>query len=108
MGHRIDTWAKPDETRRRCHLVPLQALSDEAKATTDNELMWSVPTARSDRSFNWGEAAISPDAVGEVITGGLHIPFFFEYELRARHPRGVAAQPDGPTFGTTITQISLG
>ena len=26
------------------------------------------------------------------MTGGLHIPFYFERELRARHPRGVLAR----------------
>ena len=30
--------------------------------------------------------------MGELITGGIHIPFYFEYELRARHPRGVMAR----------------
>ena len=50
------------------------------------------PTARSDRTFNWGESAIAPDAVGKMITGGLQIPFYLEYELRARHPRGVLAR----------------
>ena len=32
--------------------------------------------------------------MGELITGGIHIPFYFEYELRARHPRGVLARLD--------------
>ena len=56
--------------------------------------MWSIPTARSDRAFNWGQSAIAPDTVGEMITGGIHIPFYFEYELRARHPKGVLARLD--------------
>ena len=91
MGHRIDTWAR--QTKHADGVTWfLSKLAGETRTTPDNELLWSVPTARSDRSFSWGEAAISPDAVGEVITGGLHIPFFFEYELRARHPRGVAAR----------------
>ena len=34
----------------------------------------------------------APDAVGKMIAGGLHIPFYLEYELRARHPRGVMAR----------------
>ena len=49
-----------------------------------------MPTAKSDRAFNWGESAIAPDAVGKVVAGGLHVPFYLEYELRARHPKGVA------------------
>ena len=54
--------------------------------------MWSVPTARSDRAYNWGESAIAPDAVGQMTAQGLRIPFYFEHELRARHPRGVIAR----------------
>ncbi len=38
------------------------------------------------------EATIAPDAVGKLIASGLQIPFYLEYELRARHPRGVAAR----------------
>ncbi len=91
VGHRIDTWAR--QTKHADGVTWfLSKLADEARADPSSWLRWSVPTARSDRSFHWGEAAISPDAVGEIITGGLHIPFFFEYELRARHPRGVVAR----------------
>ena len=52
----------------------------------------SVPTARSDRTYNWGDSAIAPDAIGQMTAQGLRIPFYFEYELRARHPRGVLAR----------------
>ena len=91
MGHRIDTWAR--QTKHADGVTWfLSKLAGEAGTDTSSRFLWSLPTARSDRSFSWGEASISPDAVGEVITGGLHIPFFFEYELRARHPRGVAAR----------------
>ena len=55
-------------------------------------MAWSVPTARSDRTYNWGDSAIAPDAVGQMTAQGLRIPFYFEYELRARHPRGVIAR----------------
>ena len=50
------------------------------------------PPARSDRAYNWGDSAIAPDAVGHLFAGSLHVPFYFEYELRARHPRGVLAR----------------
>ena len=30
--------------------------------------------------------------MGHLLTGGLHVPFYFEHELRARHPRGVLAR----------------
>jgi len=26
------------------------------------------------------------------VTRGLHVPFYFEHELRARHPRGILAR----------------
>ena len=32
--------------------------------------------------------------MGKVIAGGLHVPFYFEYELRARHPQGIFARLD--------------
>ncbi len=31
-------------------------------------------------------------AVGQMTADGLQIPFYLEYELRARHPRGVIAR----------------
>ena len=86
MGHRIDTWAR--QTKHADGITWfLSKLEAEAKADPDSELMWSVPTARSDRAYNWGESAIAPDAVGEMTADGLQIPFYLEYELRARHPK---------------------
>ena len=74
----------------------LSELEVAARAAPRSELLWSIPTAKSDRAFNrafnWGESAIAPDAVGKMIVDGLHIPFYFEYELRARHPKGVLAR----------------
>ena len=78
--------------------------------------MWSVPTARSDRAYNWGDSAIAPDAVGQMTAQGLQIPFYLEQELRARHPRVVIARlkpytryywspeqgDDQPPFPTTL------
>ena len=61
----------------------------EARATADSELEWSIPTAKTDRAFNWGKSAIAPDAVGKLLADGLHVPFYLEHELRARHPKGV-------------------
>ena len=93
VGHRIDTWAK--QTKHADGITWfLSKLEAEARADPDSELLWSVPTARSDRAYNWGESAIAPDAVGEMTTEGLQIPFYLEHELRARHPRGVIARLD--------------
>ena len=115
MGHRIDTWAR--QTRHADGITWfLSKLEAEARDNPDSELLWSVPTARSDRAYNWGDSAIAPDAVGKVIAGGLHVPFYLEYELRARHPRGVIARlspytsyycstepgEDQPPFPTTL------
>ena len=115
MGHRIDTWAR--QTRHADGITWfLSKLQSEARADPDSELLWSVPTARSDRAYNWGQSAIAPDAVGKMVAGGLEIPFYLEYELRARHPEGVIARlspytryywsteagEDQPPFPTTL------
>ena len=90
-GHRIETWARQT---KHSHGITwfLSKLQTEARADPGSMVKWSIPTARSDRAYNWGQSAIAPDAVGELITGGIRIPFYFEYELRARHPRGVLAR----------------
>ncbi len=91
MGHRIETWAR--QTKHADGITWfLSKLEAEARTDPDSELLWSVPTARSDRAYNWGQSAIAPDAVGKMVAQGLEIPFYFEYELRARHPRGVIAR----------------
>ena len=93
VGHRIETWAR--QTKHADGITWfLSKLEAETRADPDSELQWSVPTARSDRAYNWGDSAIAPDAVGHLIAGGLHVPFYLEHELRARHPRGVAARLD--------------
>ena len=91
VGHRIDTWAR--QMRHADGITWfLSKLQSEARADPDSELLWSVPTARSDRAYNWGQSAIAPDAVGKMVAEGLEIPFYIEYELRARHPEGVLAR----------------
>ena len=115
MGHRIETWAR--QTKHADGITWfLSQLQAEARADPDSELVWSVPTARADRAYNWGDSAIAPDAVGQMAAEGLEIPFYLEYELRARHPRGVIArlkpytsyywspehEDDQPPFPTTL------
>ena len=115
VGHRIETWAR--QTKHADGITWfLSKLEADTRADLDSELMWSVPTARSDRAYNWGDSAIAPDAVGHLVAGGLHVPFYLEYELRARHPRGVIArlspytsyywspehEDDQPPFPTTL------
>ena len=91
MGHRIETWTR--QTRHADGITWfLSKLEAETRADPASELRWSVPTARSDRAYNWGDSAIAPDAVGHLVARGLHVPFYFEHELRARHPRGVLAR----------------
>ena len=88
VGHRIDTWVRQPKHADGITWF-LSKLEAEARADPDSELLWSVPTARSDRAYNWGQSAIAPDAVGKMTAEGLQIPFYLEYELRARHLRGV-------------------
>ena len=93
VGHRIETWAR--QTKHADGITWfLSKLEAETRDDPNSELLWSVPTARSDRAYNWGDSAIAPDAVGQMTADGLQIPFYFEYELRARHPRGVIARLD--------------
>ena len=115
VGHRIETWAR--QTKHADGITWfLSKLEAETREDSSSELQWSVPTARADRAYNWGDSAIAPDALGELVTGGVHIPFYFEHELRARHPRGVIARlrpyesyywspehkDDQPPFPTTL------
>ena len=91
VGHRIETWAR--QTKHADGITWfLSKLAAETRADPASELLWSVPTARSDRAYNWGDSAIAPDAIGHMTAEGLRIPFYFEHELRARHPRGVIAR----------------
>ncbi len=91
VGHRIDTWAR--QTKHADGITWFLAkLEAETREDSSSELLWSVPTARSDRAYNWGQSAIAPDAVGQMTAEGLQIPFYLEYELRARHPEGVLAR----------------
>ena len=93
VGHRIETWAR--QTKHADGITWfLSQLQAEARENPDSELRWSVPTARSDRAYNWGRSAIAPDAAGHLLTGGHPVPFYLEHELRARHPRGVIARLD--------------
>ncbi len=115
QGHRILTWERQTSHTDGITWF-LSELAAEARADGASELQWSVPTARSDRAFNRGEDAIAPDAVGHLLVNALHVPFYLEHELRARHPRGVAARlrpyiryyrsdtprDDQPPFPTTL------
>ncbi len=93
VGHRIETWER--QTKHADGITWfLSKLQAEARDDAYSELVWSVPTARSDRAYNWGDSAIAPDAVGRMTAQGLQIPFYLEYELRARHPSGVVARLD--------------
>ena len=115
VGHRVETWAR--QTKHADGITWfLSQLEAESREDSSSELQWSVPTARSDRAYNWGESAITPDAVGHLLIGGLHVPFYLEHELRARHPKGILARlspymsyywstepgEDQPPFPTTL------
>ena len=94
VGHRIETWAR--QTRHADGITWfLSKLEAEARADPDSELLWSVPTARSDRAYNWGDSAIAPDAVGKVIAGGLHVPFSLRVRASRPSPQG-SHRPPGP------------
>ena len=80
LGHRIETWAR--QTKHADGITWfLSKLEAETRADPHSDLLWSVPTARSDRAYNWGQSAIAPDAAGKMVAEGLEIPFYLEYEL---------------------------
>ena len=58
VGHRIDTWTR--QTKHADGITWfLSNLEAKARADPDSELLWSVPIARSDRAYNWGDSAIA-------------------------------------------------
>ena len=72
VGHRIETWAR--QTKHADGITWfLSKLQAETRADPDSELEWSVPTARSDRTYNWGDSAIAPDAVGQTTNDVLNV-----------------------------------
>ena len=87
LGHRILTWKRQTDHADGITWF-LSELAAEARADEGSKLQWHVPTARADRAFNRGDDAIAPGSVGHLLTGGLHVPFCFEHELRVHHPRG--------------------
>ena len=64
MGHRIETWVQQTQHADGITWF-LSKLEAETKADPDSDLLWSVPTARSDRAYNWGQSAIAPGRRGE-------------------------------------------
>ena len=57
VGHRIETWAR--QTKHADGITWfLSKLEADARTNSFSELLWSVPTARSDRAYNWGQSAI--------------------------------------------------
>ena len=69
VGHRIQTWAR--QTKHADGITWfLSKLEAEARADPDSELEWSVPTARSDRAYNWGDSAIAPRRRGALDRPG--------------------------------------
>ena len=70
LGHRIETWAR--QTKHADGITWfLSKLQAETREDSSSELQWSVPTARADRAYNWGDSAIAPDAVGHLVAGAF-------------------------------------
>ena len=65
LGHRIETWTRQTKHADGITLF-LSKLEAETSADPNSELKWSVPTARSDRAYNWGESAIAPGRRGRI------------------------------------------
>ena len=87
-GHLIDTWAR--QTAHADGIAELLSLmAAETRDASGSALLWVAPEWRSERKYHWNRRSITPDAVGVLIADRTRIPFFLEYERRARHPAGV-------------------
>ena len=64
-------------------------MAAETRDAPGSALLWVAPEWRSERKYHWNRRSITPDAVGVLIADRTRIPFFLEYERRARHPAGV-------------------
>ena len=60
MGHRIETWARQTKHADGVTWFLSEAPGRVPGTNPTSELEWSVPTARSDRTYNWGDSAIAP------------------------------------------------
>ena len=105
VGHRIETWAR-QTTHADGITWFLSKLEAEARDDPDSELVWSVPTARSDRAYNWGDSAIAPDAVGQMVAEGLQIPFYLRVRASRPSPQG-SHSPPGPLRELLLVDPSI-
>ena len=87
-GSLINEWATHTEHADGITKL-LSEFAAEARDATDSALLWSVPEWRSERKYHWNSRSIKPDAVGVVITKGVRVPFYLEYEKRAKYPAGI-------------------
>ena len=94
VGHRIDTWAR--QTKHADGITWfLSKLEAEVRAGSSSELLWSVPTARSDRAYHWGDSAIAPGRRGEGDCEGPSCAVLLR--VRASRPSSQGSHsPSGP------------
>ena len=93
VGHRIETWAR--QTKHADGITWfLSKLQAEARADPDSDLEWSVPTARSDRTYNWGDSAIAPDAVGQPDRPGPSDTVLLRVRASRPSPQGSHIPPE--------------
>ena len=100
VGHRIETWAR--QTKHTDGITWfLSKLAAEARENPESELMWSIPTARSDRTYNWGDYAIAPDAIGQMTAEGPSDTVLLRVRATRPSPPGSYGSPETPTRCTT-------
>ena len=115
MSHRIDTWARQTKHTVRITWF-LSKLEAEARADSSSDLLLSVPTARSDRAYNWAESATARTPWGRWSQRAFRYCSTLSTSFGARHSRGVIARlspytsyywstepgEDQPPFPTTL------
>ncbi|MCY4654115.1 MAG: replication-relaxation family protein [Dehalococcoidia bacterium] len=87
----------------------LSKLAGEANSDESIEHLLWTPEWRSTRKYHHRERTFTPDAVVELTMEGRPMPFFIEYERRARHPAGVRQRlyPYQRYYGSPLTDGDL-
>ncbi len=85
------------------------AADTDAPSGPSHALLWWTPEWRGLRIYHWRERSITPDAVGEMVVDGAHLPFLLEYERTARYPKGIARRlaPYKLYYGSPHTEGDL-
>ena len=106
VGHRIETWARQTKHADGITWFLSKLEVGDPRRPRQPAPLWSVPTARSDRAYNWGRIqSIAPDARGAPGgTGGLQVPFYLRARAAGPSPQGSYSPVESIRGATTGRQ----